>query len=440
MAIHHRFRPLTILPLRSSPAVWSFPLIVAAIIYGWVSILSSIDLQPYLSGYLSRAGIGLIYGLPLAAAAAAWAARRSRILHSPNELRTRVRGSLRIWWANVWPIFAAVGVGYAVTLWISLAGIWPPGKLNLSILLVYLSMTIVSVSAGWILGAILPVAIAVPLAIVLQMQWSFGSLADSNDISWRNITGFATYMCCDFVEHTLDSRAVLAPLLIAVVGLALAILSIRVPRIKLALLATVCVVAIGFFANSLVADTSPMATGLRSSGEQLCGGEQPMVCLLPEMSDEERSFVTSTLNSAYRNTEQNGLMFPREVRAPSADIPGGRDIVILEISGGESRDELLTRFGNNMYKSVTCNPSVPDPDSEFQEDEILPYALALAFGADSEEALPRWAFVEGDEGGVDQMARPIPADELKSLLGINTLDDATDAVERWYEKQAKCGG
>lgn len=430
--------PRPTVPLRSSPSVWAAPLIVIAMIFCWYSVLGNAEPEPYLTGTLAQAGIGLQYGLPLAAGVAAWAARRSRILHPKSNMRTLSRSAFRIWWAHVWPIFTAIGVGYAATVLISLAGTPALGQLHLSVLLVYLSMAVVSVSLGWILGTILPVPIAVPLAIFLEAYWGISALADGDDLARRNMTGFATFMCCDFVEQTIDPRAVIAPLIIAVALLGVALLSIRVAWVKLAIPAILSIGIAGMCSTHLVSGTNATATVLRSSAEQVCSGENPEVCLYPEVPERERKLIATTLQQVYRAAAKEGMAFAKTIRQFAAEEPAGRNTLSVHISSwAESRDQILSTFASSLYDHTTCNPADPDPESEFQEDEVVPYALALVFGADSNAALPQWQILEGGEDG--DVARPVPPEEIKAMLGVNSLDDATKAAKLWYQNQSQCG-
>lgn len=432
--------PRPVVPSRSSPAVWAAPLIVALVIFGWSSILGGGEFQPYLTGVLARAGIGLQYGLPVAAGAAAWASRRSRTIAAPEEMRVFGRASLRIWAGHLWPILVAVGVGYFATVLLSSVDVPIPGELNLTILVVYPSMTLTSVSFGWVLGAMIPIPISVPLAILAVSQWASYPLADPVNLSWRNIAGYATFMCCDFVEQALDPRAMVAPLLIAVALFIVSVLTVRVPLRQLGMPALVGVVLVGMAANALVAGTTATASSLRSSAEQVCVGESPRVCLYPEVPPQDRQLIAATLHEAYQRASPHGIEFAATVIAPAMDLPAGRDILVMDVSSASTADEILRAFAASAYAELTCSTSLVSAParSDLPEEMIIAYALALVLGADSVGALPNFEIVEGGEGEPGQTVKPMPSDEAIELLGIDT-PDAAAVVAQWHRDQVECG-
>lgn len=427
-----------VVPLRSSPAVWAFPFVVALMVFCWASIESGGVFDPYLTGYLARAGIGLEYGLPIAAGAAAWASRRRYALSNPLRMRLENRGSARILLAHLWPLLIATLVGYLIVLIIEVLTMPPRGLPDLSLLATFAAMTVSAVSFGWIVGSILPVALAVPVSILIVVEWASYPLTDGSNVSWRNITGYATFLCCGYVDQGPDLRATLAPLATSIVLVVVAALTVRLRWRFLALPALAALALALIVANTVVGGTNATASALRSFSAQKCEGQAPRVCLYPEATSATRMLIEKTLGSAYKAAENAGIGLPAGVVAPSRENQSnGTSVVSVSFPSIATSDEILAIFAAQYYEQLSCRRPSSSPNGGLPESVVVPYALALTMGADPDAALPTLSYGSENPSSVDV---PVTPAKTKEALGVRDRSDGVRLAKAWYEAQSGCGG
>lgn len=66
----------------------------------------------------------------------------------------------------------------------------------------------------------------------------------------------------------------------------------------------------------------------------------------------------------------------------------------------------------------------------------MPYALALAFGADPIGALPNISYSQGESAtSFDTASSP---ELVRDALGVSDSDEARELAERWALAQRKC--
>ncbi len=432
----------TTLPWLSAPSVWAAPLVTALIIFGWSSILGGVSAEPYTDGVLARAGVGFQYGLPIAAGAAAWAARRSRALTPPATMRTRPRSALRVMLAHLWPLVLGAYVGYLVPVLVMMSDLTAMNGFTLAVPAVHLSMIVASLSFGWTVGAFFPLPLAVPLAVVMAYQWAAYPLAEANNLSLRNITGYASFMCCDFVENRLDLRSVVAPAVLAIAFFIIALASVRVDARRLAIPALIILIGATSGAIGIAKGTTAMAATLRPQVDQVCSGIAPRVCLYPEVSPATRLSFVETLGQANLEANRHGVDLPQTIQAPASD--NAADALVLYASSLATRDELLTSLARSLADSTFCatssfpgqsTPLLPT-SSEVPEEVVVTFVLAVLLGADLDAATPTFEIMPlGEEGAFVQQPSP---SQVRSMLGIDSVDDAVVLAKNWYDAQIEC--
>ncbi|MFF7291664.1 hypothetical protein ACFY9N_03940 [Microbacterium sp. NPDC008134] len=312
----------------------------------------------------------------------------------------------------------------------------PQGHLDLLPLIPFSAMTLAALSFGWIVGSLAPTPLAVPIAILATAQWVMYPLSDGDNVSWRNITGYATFMCCDLVDLTLDPRAAWGPVPIALALFAVAVLTIKARMMRIALPALVTITLAVILSNVIVLGTDATASQLRSADSQVCQGEAPVVCLYPEVPEATRDLISTTLTSGFSELEASGLDHPTVVAAPSSGTTTtSGETTTVRFPMSTTRDAVLSSVAGAMYEQMTCAPASPPQPGALPENVVVPYALALAMGADPVAALPSVAFSEGEGTSLDTSVDPA---ELRQALGIASQDDATSTVKTWQQRQLAC--
>lgn len=428
--------PAPLVPLRASIAAWLAPAVIAAMLFFWWSVLSPITPAPYWNNYLTWTSDGLQYGLPLAAGGAAWTARQARPLR--HEWKLGSRGALRILWAHLWPLFAAVGTGILLTIVSEIIhdGLPAPTWPNLFILLTFAAMAMTAIGAGWLLGTLLPAPVAVPIAIFGILQWAVFPLTDGSNTSWRNMTGYAVFMCCEFVNNIPDPRAIFAPVIIGVALGLIAILSVRYEVIYWAS-AAVPLLAISIFAaHALAVGTSATGGQLRSAADLDCNHDTSLtVCLLPETRMTEGESIVSVLASGYQSAKELGVTLPSRVSETTSETVDPTSTTTVDFTGDTHPDRLLATYSSAIYQTITCRPaSVP---SQLPATIVVPYSLALVMGATPEGALPSIAISLSGEGA-NSSETELSSAQLIDALNVKSKSDALANVNTWLELQRDC--
>ncbi|MFC6356551.1 hypothetical protein [Luethyella okanaganae] len=297
-------------------------------------------------------------------------------------------------------------------------------------------MTTVAVGAGWLLGNLLPVPIAIPVAIFGLLQWVTYPLIDAVNLSWRNIAGYAVFACCDLVNFEPDLRAVLAPLVIAAAIAILVILSIRrrllywaIPAVPLIALAVIA-------ANAIVVGTGPTGGELRPAADLRCTQEQePTVCLFPETIAAGGGPIIATLTDGYRSAQDHGVSLPERVSATSSEAVDSSATTVADFSVEMDRDQILSVYATAVFRTLTCR--TPEVSSDAPPELVVSYALARVMGGDETGVLPSVSIGLGEEGS-NSGETPLTADEVIDALNVRSMSDAEAVVTAWYEQQENC--
>jgi hypothetical protein len=424
----------TVIPLRSSPATYFAPVIVVVSVVAYLATYGGFGLSiPYWDAVLARASSGFYYALPLAAGVTAWIANRfsrSSVKRGPRP----VRSWFRIVWAQTWPVFASVLLGYVVTvLYIlnELGRLPAPTVPDLAMLLTFAAMAVAAVSFGYILGRFVYSAVAVPVAIFAMYQWIIYPQLDGDDVSWRNITGFSVYGCCDALNFVADPRGVLAPVLVAA-GLLVALWLVVRYRWWKALVPAAIALTVALLASTAVAaGTEATPSALRSSADLSCQGDEPVVCLWPEQeASADGGNLTAELTKAYETARTAGFDLPDRIEPVSrAPLDGSRIQVDVASSAG---DAVAAAFGLGVATSLSC--SVPENEDPQAYQQAAGYALGVLAGADPDTSLPALYTFEDD----GLTSRPMTQEEVRDYLGVADAAGAGALGRAWQTQQTDC--
>lgn len=425
----------TALPLRNNPAVWFSPVVTSGIIYMWLTVQSPIVPDPYWTAYLARAGDGLQYGLPFAAAGAAWAAWRQRRFAeaAPGSLR----GSARIYWAHLWPLFAAVVVGLGVCVVAQAARQMPTAsEPHLGLLVVFAAMTVVATGIGWLAGTLLPLALALPVALFLAFEWAVYPLSDGGNVSYRNMTGYALFGCCDSASYEPTPRALVSPVVVMLGVLIAVLVAIRHHgRVRWILAAAPALATAVVVANVVAAGTGPYGEQLRDGAAEDCAGREPTVCVFPEAgSARARTLMHNTISDAYRDARAAGLTLPPRVMMTSRYPVNRTGVTFVNLASTFGRQEIVQAYSDGIYSSLQCTKEVP-PDARLLPGTDVQFALGVALGLDVETATPQIS-IGGEEGAA--AGRELSPAEIRQLLGVTNHEAAVDVARRWLERQYAC--
>ncbi|WP_294181463.1 hypothetical protein [uncultured Schumannella sp.] len=313
----------------------------------------------------------------------------------------------------------------------------PAGLPDFGLVVSAVAMTVVAACCGWIVGSLAPIPVAVPVSILAVAQWSQYPLTDGANVSWRHMTGYAMYLCCDAIEQAPDWRAILASVPLAAVLFLLAALTIRMQWRHLALPAAAAVTIALLSANVLTTGTNATASVLRDLGSQVCEGDNPAVCTYPETPATTRAFVAAVLSSGYDIADEVGIDLPSSVSAPAQQEAGSSFArLAVHFPVEPTYRQILTTFTSELYAQTTCNPIVLDSSIQLPDYVVIPYALATTMGADPSEVLPNVAF--GSETSVEMA--PVSPAEVEAALGLPTQEDRLKLVLDWQLAQSDCEG
>lgn len=424
-----------VLPLRSNPAVWFSPIVTFGIAYMWVAVELPIVPDPYWTAYVARAGDGLQYGLPFAAVGAAWASWRQRRLS--QALQGWVRLSARIYWIHLWPRFAAVAVGLSICA-LGQALIQPPfaSAPSVGLVGVFAAMTIVATGIGWLSGALLPLPIALPVALFVAFEWAVYPLADGSHLSYRNVTGYALFGCCDSASYQPALRALISPVVVAAGMLVAVHFAVswrgRFRRMLPSVPALAVAIAMAVY---VAAGTGAYGGQLRDATAEHCVGDAPRVCVFREVgSAEERALMEETIRAGYGNAEAAGLSLPSQVLM-SARYPVNRtEVTFVSLSGAVDRRQIIQVYAHGIYASLQCTEEAP-PDPRVPPGTDVQFALSTVLGLDVESATPQISV--GGEEGTDPGRELSPA-EIRQLLRVTDRQSAVTLAHEWLTQQYAC--
>lgn len=417
-----------VIPLRSSPAFWAAPIIVAATFFAYWNHLGHTVGQYTWVSYAARASDGLNFGLPLAAGAAAWAGHRYAGSRFPRAFGVR-RSLLRQFLSQTWPLFAAVTVGFAAIVLVQVERASPaPQLFGLEVLITFAAMTVAAIGFGYSLGVLMPVPVALPISIFAVYEWITFPQLDNINLSWRNITGYTLYACCDVTSYGPDTRSVIAPIL---TGVAIVVVVVLVMRFRLlAILPSAAViVAAVFAANVLVAGTQAQGQSVRPASDLHCSGSAPKVCVYPEQAHFGMDAVAS---KAWNRARDAGVTLPNLIEA-SDEAKETDDRILFSAPAGADDEEVLKAMAVGTYNTLTCNFPSSEP-SALPSDVRTVYALGVVFGADPEGTLPQM-FASEDAAAEGSQISP---DKVREEIGISTTSEATKAVKAWLDAQHDC--
>ena len=406
---------------RSSAALYSTPLLVAAVVYH-LTVATSFTRDPSWLSVAGRPSAALFLIATACAGVAAWDV--SRLRRAGTEQWAPVRPPLQVVWTRALPSVAmglatvltvlVVTVGGVVTgAGASLSTLGMPGWSALPPLVVALAAVVgfsaVGAAAGWLLSPY----VGVPLVLVGSYLWHVYPPA-LEPLWLRHLTGTSWQFCC-LTWHDPAAGLGIASLAIPA-GLALAgtvLFATRgQPVLRLAAATAIGTMAVAVAVPAAAPlDVRPTQT---RAGELVCEGQAPTVCLWPEQEPlrDEITEQATALVSALRDAEVEP---PERVRAPVADADPDDWQVYL------SHDAGADRIAEALVQGL-----VPETPACVEQDGRFDLRLLRA-----QEALRAWVWRVAYPGNGDFPRPDVSGERERLVTQVRDLPVAEQA--RWYE-------
>ncbi|MFE3649958.1 hypothetical protein [Streptomyces sp. NPDC059122] len=370
--------------LRSSSATWLAPLLAA-----FVAVLLADDLTAgvtpgYWPSALGHANFALHFVAPACATAGAW--EGSRITRGNVTHWAPARSGLGIALPLLVPVFVlgAVGMSVAAALTIS-TGQPDVGTPPVGMVLIWLVVLAAHSFAGFLLGKRLPLVVAAPMALILSFVLTAYPAA-MEPLWLRHMVTGGMSSCCSLAQ-TPDWRAAASALVLAfgVIAAAMVVLTVlsRHARTILASVALVGgLVGSGWLAYGLPADP----VNARPADQLQCAGDNPRVCLWPELS-RQTYMIRENAADARKRLQQAGLTVPAELTMDNQPKPGA-----LFIGAWPKPTPSQVRSGVGTALLPPGPPACAEHGPFPGADAYGPTAawLARTAGADPQEAAGRY--------------------------------------------------
>ncbi|MEU6757267.1 hypothetical protein [Streptomyces sp. NPDC046685] len=343
--------------LRSSAAPW---LVLPAFFY--MSLFVGGDNFSGTPGYGVASGELAAWGVcaiaPAVAGAAAWEAGRQRQV---AQLRTvGVRGRLRQWLWSTAPVLVlhlVLVVGALVLAW-STVGAWPAGR-GLWAVAHLLVLPFGWGIVGWVLGSLLPRAVAAPLAAV--GSWAWIAMPHSMNDPWvRHLGGWVIENSS--ITDLVDPRAYMIPWLV-ITGLAGAAVILSGVR-RQPLLASVC--ALALIVGAVIVGRS-MVIGWGYSplmepraARMVCVGQKPALCVPEEYGATLADSTRTVALPAFDALQATGLPRPEVVRMVSSKLPPTPGNWPLLWSQNMPADQLAISVARSAVTGVAADAGIQD--------------------------------------------------------------------------------
>ncbi|SHN08178.1 DUF7224 domain-containing protein [Streptomyces yunnanensis] len=305
--------------VRSSSATWLAPLLAA-----FVALLLSDDLTAgvtpgYWPSTLGHATFALHFVAPACATAGAW--EGSRITRGNVTHWAPTRSGLAIALPLLAPVFVLGAVGMAVATALTISTGQPDtGTPPLGMVLIWLVVLAAHSFAGFLLGKRMPLVVAAPLALVLSFVLTAYPAAMEPLWLCHMVTGGIS-SCCS-LSQTPDWRAAASALVLAlgVIAAAVVALTVLARRARTALVTVALLAGLagsGWLAYGLPADP----VNARPAEQLQCAGDNPRVCLWPELS-QQADMIRENAADARSRLQQAGLTVPAELTMDKQAEPG----------------------------------------------------------------------------------------------------------------------
>lgn len=287
-ARRRRPRPGALLPVvRRSWVIPASPVLLGLI------VLYSADTAPEDEGYwVAATAVGTLFvsfTAPACAACAAWEGFRSRRLHAAAG--NPVRSPARVLAGSCWPagLMAVLAVGLVLWLYAPAAG--TPGGPDVPILGTQLLLLAAHTAAGFVVGRVFPVVIAVPLAAMGSFLVTTAALG--TEPGWlRHIGATNLYNCCT-VEEVPEAAVLTASCLFAAGTIAGALLAVSVRRAAARAASALPLLAGTGAAVALVMPLGWLPTAPRDLADAACTTGMPRICTWPEQEHSSAAIRAS---------------------------------------------------------------------------------------------------------------------------------------------------
>ncbi|ANZ20178.1 hypothetical protein O1L44_32100 [Streptomyces noursei] len=296
--------------LRSSSATWLAPLLAA-----FVALLLADDLTAgvtpgYWPSALGHANFALHFVAPACATASAW--EGSRLTRGNVTHWAPTRSGLTIALPLLAPVFVLGAVGMAVAAALTISTGQPDiGTPPVGVVLVWLVVLAAHSFAGFLLGRRMPLVVAAPLALILSFVLTAYPAA-MEPLWLRHMVTGGMSACCS-LSQTPDWRAAASALVLAlgVIAAAVVVLTVLARRVRTVLVTVALVAGLagsGWLAYGLPADP----VNARPADQLQCAGDNPRVCLWPELS-RQADMIRQNAADARSRLQQAGLTVPAEL-------------------------------------------------------------------------------------------------------------------------------
>ncbi|QTX03963.1 hypothetical protein [Agromyces archimandritae] len=427
-----------VVPWWSTPAYWASPVVILAMVYVWVSILQPFPPQPSWTAYVARTTDGFMYALPIAAAAAAWTIS-TRMRKSTAVLRAGVRWPVRIVWEYTWPLFGACALGFisVLALQSAIALPAPPNTSAALLLVVAVVQTVTAISIGAALGMLLPAPLATGLALFGLLAWAVYPNTDPENVSWRNITGYALFGCCDSFAYAPDWKALLGPLLVGLAAIAAFLFTAGGTHRSVTAPSSAVVLSAGVIAAlTIVSGTGPTGATARTPSDLVCRGTDPSICLFPEQwASSNATIIEASFRDAYRSATDHDIDIPSRVSGAilHADGRGPDSETLVGVVDTAGRDTIIKTYADAVIASSRTCPESDWAEGQLPPETISGYALAMLMGGDASGVLPDQAISVNMEVGT-----ALSSQQVIDMLAIRSVNDAESSARGWFTAQAIC--
>ncbi|MFB6890338.1 hypothetical protein ACFCX4_13600 [Kitasatospora sp. NPDC056327] len=400
--------------LRVSAGTRTLPFLLGFVLVALGDELTARVTPAYGLAAAGHAGLALPFAGAACAAAGAW--EGGRLQRGRVFSRSPVRSALAVTAPVLLPVAVMGGLGMAAALGTAaLAGgtadaVPQPGPLA-----VWAGLLLADTLVGSVVGRVLAPAVAVPLA--LTGGFVLNAYPAAFDTFWlRHLVGGGLSDCCA-VDQVLDGRAVVGPLVFSGAVCAAAALLIHRRGTPLALAAALAVTASGIAVGGWTTrDLGPEPVRARPAGALVCDGEQPRVCLWPELGGTRSAMVRAEVRRIADTLSRQGLAVPAGFTMAARPGPG-------EAKLGVPTDARAA----DVVPAVVGGLLPPAPDCARRGE---PYPAALAAGT-----AVAWltARASGRDGPAPAAGRFTSADTGRAAHLLRLPDAAQLA---WYRATA----
>ena len=377
--------------LRIAPAVWGFPVIVFVGVR-FVSLLTPPEAGPYPLILTAVGAWAVAYVAPAAAGCAAWEAGRHKRAewfaapHARSTLTWCVRALLPtvatcwlvLWAAVAYPFFAE-------------RELLPP---DLRLVAVAMAMVLGHALAGWALGAVLPVVVAVPAALGGSFLWFI--LPAASGPTWLyHLTGTWGRNCCRLHEE-LAPTALWGPLVFTV-GLAVTAVLLTnaaaTRRTAAAQMATLAPGIVALVVSALLVGTlGPTGTQPRPASDLRCDSIGHVeVCVWPE-NERERERLAPTIVGVLDKWSEAGIATPAGLTEQrEGSLPP--DFLSFRITAASAPSDLISTLSASRLGSPPICPDRADggpPHAGYEAYEQLMAYFAQSGGMPASELERRY--------------------------------------------------